>query len=103
MTRHQPAPADPDDPVEPYRRIVRTALGKVAPEVDVSALDPDRDLQDEAGLDSMDVLNLVVEVFDTTGIEIPERDYPYLSTLGGFADYLAARAGAAPGPPGASA
>ncbi len=97
MSDHQPP--TPDDAVETYRQIVRTALGKVAPDVDAAALDPDLDLQDEAGLDSMDVLNLVVEVYEATGTEIPERDYPYLSTLGGFADYLAARAGAAAEPP----
>ena len=97
MSDQQPTPDQ--GPTQDFGEIVRAALGKVAPEVDATALDPDRDLQDEAGLDSMDVLNLVVEVYDATGIEIPERDYPYLSTLGGFADYLAARAGTAAGPP----
>lgn len=96
MSDHQPPPSD--ERAATYRTIVRSALGKVAPEVDAASLDPDRDLQDEAGLDSMDVLNLVVEVYAATGIEIPERDYPYLSTLGGFADYLAARTGTSDAP-----
>lgn len=99
---HRPLPSS-DDRVEVYRQVVRAALSKVAPEVDTDALDPDRDLQDEAGLDSMDVLDLVVEVYDSTGIEIPERDYPHLSTLGGFAAYLATRAATATEPPGSPA
>ena len=37
----------------------------------------------------MDFLNLVTAVHDETGIDIPERDYPQLGSLDGFADYVA--------------
>lgn len=39
----------------------------------------------------MDFLNLMRALFDATGIDVPERDYPLLSTVGGFVEYVAAR------------
>jgi acyl carrier protein len=71
--------------------MVTAALARVAPRVDAAALDPDADLRDAADLDSMDFLNLVVAIHETSGIDIPERDYPHLATLAGFARYLDAR------------
>jgi acyl carrier protein len=72
------------------RAIIAEAIARVAPDVDVDTLDPDADLRDAAGLDSMDFLNVVVAVHERTGIDIPERDYPRLSTFASFAEYLAA-------------
>ncbi len=76
------------------RDIVITALTEVAPEVDPAAIDPDEDLVEQLDIDSMDFLNVVVAVHERTGIEIPERDYPKLSTLDGAVAYLAAAAAA---------
>jgi acyl carrier protein len=74
--------------------MVAAALRRVAPRVDVATLDPRADLRDAADLDSMDFLNLVVAVHEATGLDIPERDYPHLATLSGFARYLDARVSA---------
>jgi acyl carrier protein len=74
------------------RELVAAALARIAPRVDVAAIDPDADLRDAADLDSMDFLNLVIGVHEATGIDLPERDYPHLATLGGFARYLDERA-----------
>lgn len=63
-------------------------LHRIAPEVDISDADPDALLQDEFDLDSMDFLNLVTTLHDETGIDVPERDYPQLATVGGFVAYL---------------
>jgi acyl carrier protein len=38
----------------------------------------------------MDFLNVIVAINEQTGIEIPERDYPKLSTLNNAVAYLAA-------------
>lgn len=38
----------------------------------------------------MDFLNLIVALHERTGIEIPERDYPKLSTLDAAVAYLLA-------------
>ena len=40
----------------------------------------------------MDLLNFVIALHDTLRVEIPEADYPKLSTLDGCVDYLAAAA-----------
>ena len=46
-------------------------------------------MQDELDLDSMDFLNLVTALHNETGIDVPERDYPRLSTIDGFVAYVA--------------
>jgi acyl carrier protein len=56
--------------------------------VDITDADSDALLQDEFDLDSMDFLNLVTTLHDETGIDVPERDYPQLATVGGFAAYV---------------
>ncbi|MDY7103381.1 MAG: acyl carrier protein [Actinomycetota bacterium] len=75
---------------EQVRELIVRLLSDIAPEVDLDAR-PDRDLQDELGLDSMDFLNLMVGIHDATGIEIPERDYARLATLDGALGYLSGR------------
>jgi acyl carrier protein len=76
-----------DDP----RALLAGLLRRIAPEVDLDDVDPDADLQDEVDLDSMDFLNLVTALHETTGIDVPERDYPSLSSVSGFVDYVVAR------------
>jgi acyl carrier protein len=75
------------DPLE----VIEAAISKVAPDVDLASLPPDADLREEAELDSLDFLNVVTAVHESTGIEISERDYPRLATLSGFVDYLGER------------
>ena len=74
------------------RDVVIRALTEVAPEIDPAAIDPQAVLTEQLDIDSMDFLNVVVAVHEQTGIEIPERDYPKLSTLDGAVAYLAAAA-----------
>jgi acyl carrier protein len=45
---------------------------------------------EQLDIDSMDFLNLIVALHERTGIEIPERDYPKLSTLDAAVAYLLA-------------
>jgi acyl carrier protein len=71
------------------REVVTHALTEVAPDIDPSGIDPDKDLAEQLDIDSMDFLNVVVAIHDQTGIEVPERDYPKLSTLSGAVAYLA--------------
>ena len=67
------------------------ALGDVAPEADLASLKSDVPLREQLDLDSMDVLNFVVALRDALGVEIPEADYPRLTTLDACVDYLQAR------------
>jgi len=70
------------------REVVVAALTEVAPEIDGASIDPQAVLTEQLDIDSMDFLNFVVAVHEETGIEIPERDYPKLSTLDGAVVYL---------------
>ena len=71
------------------RTAVLSALGSVAPEADLSRLAPGADLRETLDIDSMDFLNFAIALHGTLGVEIPERDYPQLTTLAGSIDYLA--------------
>lgn len=82
---------------EELRRVVLDALASVAPEADVGSLDPAVDLLDQLDLDSMDTLNWAIAVHESTGIDIPERDYGKLATIDSAVAYLAGRDGARTG------
>jgi acyl carrier protein len=68
--------------------LVRTVLREVAPEADLQQVGPDEALQEALDLDSLDFLNFAEGLHDRTGIEIPERVYPQLSTLKGCITFL---------------
>jgi len=71
--------------------ILATMLHRVAPDVDLDAVDRDELLQDAADLDSMDFLNLVAVLHDLTGVDVPEHDYPQLTTVACVERYLVER------------
>jgi acyl carrier protein len=72
------------------KALVLRELGKIAPEAG-SDLDPDADLREQIDLDSMDILNLMIAIHEATGVEIPEADYPKLTTLNACVAYLRGR------------
>ena len=76
--------------------VVLATLAQVAPEADLASLGPDAELRVELDIDSMDFLNFVVGIDERTGVDIPERDYPQLSTLNGCIEYLTRRMAEAP-------
>jgi len=72
------------------RQLIRSTLRQVAPEADLDDVGPDETLQEGLDLDSIDFLNFVSGLSDATGLAIPERDYPQMSTLEGCVSYLSA-------------
>ena len=76
------------------RQLIRSTLRQVAPEADLDQVGPGETLQEALDLDSMDFLNVVVGLHEATGLEIPERDYPQLSTLDGAVAYLTSQTSA---------
>ncbi|MGD0082424.1 MAG: acyl carrier protein [Acidimicrobiales bacterium] len=70
------------------RQLIRSVLRQVAPEADLDDVGAGETLQEALDLDSIDFLNLVVGLHEKTGLEIPERDYPKLSTVEGCVAYL---------------
>ena len=72
------------------REAIAAALASIAPEVDLTAVDPDAELTDELDLDSMDLLELRTAVLASTGVEIAPDD-PAGSTLAGLIGVIADR------------
>ncbi|MCP3988864.1 MAG: acyl carrier protein [Actinomycetia bacterium] len=70
--------------------VVRGAIVQVAPDLveALASVDPADDLWDVLELDSMDHQNIMVEIFERTGVEIAERDYPMLRSLDRLAEHL---------------
>jgi acyl carrier protein len=71
------------------RELIEATLLQIAPEADLDQVSQDETLTEALGLDSIDFLNLLDGLYEATGIEIPERDYPKLATLDGMVAYLA--------------
>lgn len=76
------------------RDIVIDAIRAVAPELSDDELTDDAHLQQDLDLDSMDVLDVVTEISQQTGVEIPESDYGELHTIGSCAAYVGRRVAA---------
>lgn len=68
-------------------------LTRIAPDIAPQDVGPDDHLQDDLGLDSMDVLNLVAALHKRLGVDIPEVDYPKIATLRKATAYLSAALG----------
>jgi acyl carrier protein len=72
------------------RALLARLLRGIAPEIDLDEIDSADPLAEAAELDSMDFLNLVNALYDETGIDVPERDYPLIATVDGFVAYVTA-------------
>jgi len=57
-------------------------------DADFEALQPDQPLRDQLDLDSMDFLDIVMELRKRHKLQIPEEDYPQLASLDSCANYL---------------
>ena len=68
--------------------LVRETLRNIAPDMDIDALGADDDMRDSLDIDSVDFLNFVAALHEQTSVDIPERDYPMISTVGRCVDYL---------------
>ena len=70
------------------RAAILDALADIAPEIDPPSLRGDLDLRQQVDVDSMDMLNLVIGVHQRTGVDIPEAEYPRLTTLDAIATFV---------------
>ena len=71
------------------RATILDALLSVAPDVDAAALDPARKFREQFDFDSMDYLSFATALHARLGVDVPEADYPKLSSLDGCVEYLA--------------
>ena len=68
--------------------LVRHILRDIAPDVDIDSLRADEDMRDALDIDSVDFLHFIAALHARTGVDIPERDYPMVSTVGRCVEYL---------------
>ena len=73
---------------EQVRELILNIIHDIAPDEDLSDVKPDVRLRDQLDLDSMDFLDIVMELRKRHKIEVPEEDYMQLSTLNGCVGYL---------------
>jgi acyl carrier protein len=73
------------------KAVVLRVLSGIAPEVEIDAIDPNRDLRDQMDIDSVDFLNFVIGLHKDLGVEIPDADISKLASLNKCVDYLVSR------------
>lgn len=73
---------------EETKQLVLDIIADVAPDEDITNVKPDVRLRDQLELDSMDFLDIVMELRKRHNIEVPEAEYPELSSLDSCAEYL---------------
>ncbi len=70
------------------RQIVIDIISDIAPDEDISTLDDQKSLREQLDLDSMDFLDIVMELRKRHKVEVPQEDYPQLATLASCVSYL---------------
>lgn len=80
------------------RTAVTNALCQVAPEADPSLLKPKVSFRKQLDIDSMDFLRFVLALHEALNLEIPEKDYPKLTTLDDCVGYVSGHLEAAKKP-----
>jgi len=70
------------------KQIVIDIIAEIAPDEDTSNIKPEINLREQLDLDSMDFLDIVMELRKQHSIEVPEADYPQLASLDSCAAYL---------------
>lgn len=70
------------------REAVANIIEDIAPDEDLSNLSGSGVIRDQIELDSMDFLDIVMELRKRYKVEVPEKDYPELATMDGCVNYL---------------
>ncbi len=70
------------------RQIVLDIIADIAPDESVESLDDTKSLREQLDLDSMDFLDIVMELRKRHKVEVPQEDYPKLATLASCVAYL---------------
>lgn len=66
-------------------------LTNVAPDIAAEDVGESDHIQEDLGLDSMDILNLITALHRRLGVDIPEPDYPQIATLAQAVDYIGSK------------
>lgn len=74
--------------VQAIRKIIIDIIAEIAVDEDLSNLDDNVRLREQLDLDSMDFLDIVMELKKQYKIEVPTEDYIKLATLNSCIEYL---------------
>jgi len=70
------------------KKLALVLISGIAPEADVTNLDPTDRLRNQFDFDSVDFMNFAVGLEEQLNLKIPEEDYPKLATLNSCVAYL---------------
>ena len=73
---------------EEIRATILEVIHEIVPDEDLSDLKSDVRIRDQIEMDSMDFLDILMELRKRYGITVPEEDYMKFSTLDGSVAYL---------------
>ena len=77
--------------LEEIKDVILEIIQEIDEDANVDDLKPDQALRDQLDLDSMDFLDIVMELRKRYKIQIPEADYPQLASLDSCVNYLMPR------------
>ncbi len=70
------------------RTVIVDILERIAPDEDLSNLNDSVPFREQMELDSMDFLDIVMELRKQYRVQIPESDYEHLISMNSTVDYL---------------
>jgi acyl carrier protein len=70
------------------REEVLDILNDISPDEELDDLDDDQPFRDQLELDSMDFLDIVMELRKRHRVQIPEEDYGHLASMNSTVTYL---------------
>ena len=73
---------------EDVRKAILSILSDIAPDEDFTSVQDDEKLRDQFDLDSMDFLDIVMELRKRFNVEVPEQDYEHLVSMKSCIKYL---------------
>jgi acyl carrier protein len=76
---------------EQIRAIILKIIAQIVPDEDLSNLKGDIPIREQVEPDSMDFLDIIMELRERYGVEVPEDDYVQLATLDSSTAYLEPR------------
>jgi acyl carrier protein len=68
--------------------VILDILSNIAPDDDLSNLDDAKPFREQLELDSMDFLDIVMELRKRYRVQIPEEDYGHLASMNSTVSYL---------------
>ena len=76
---------------EEIKSVLMEIVAEIIPDEDLTNLKGDIPIREQVELDSMDFLDIIMELRKRYGIEVPEDDYIHLATLDSSVAYLEPR------------